>query len=64
MIITRPLPPTASAHPMPLCSRWCPRLASARTTHAAHPGEHPTRARTGRVAGDGLPARLGRLGRD
>jgi hypothetical protein len=72
--IKRPFPLTTSAHPMPLCSRWCPRLASARTPRAAHPGEHPTRAcprrpappgatprrraRTGRVAGDGRPARL------
>src|SRR4030095_9472549 len=75
--IKRPFPPTASAHPLPPCARWCPRLASARPPRAAHPGEHPTRAcprrpappgatprrraRPGRVAGDGLPARLGRL---
>jgi len=59
---------------MPRCSRWCPRLTSARPPHTAHPGEHPPRAcprrpalpgatlrrraRTGRLAGDGLPARL------
>src|SRR4029450_2886178 len=72
--IKRPFPPTASAHPMPLCSRWCPRLTSARPPRTAHPGGDPTRAgpggpappgatprrraRTGRVARDGLPARL------
>ena len=42
--IKRPFPPTASAHPMPLCSRWCPHLASARPPRAAPPGEHPARA--------------------
>src|SRR5262245_29424602 len=72
--IKRPFPPTVSASPMPLCSRWCLRLTSARPPRTAHPGEHPTRACprrpappgatprrrawTGRVAGDGLPARL------
>jgi hypothetical protein len=70
--ITRPFPPTSSAHPLPLCSRWCPRLASARTAPRAPPtlastppgrarGAPRHRARTGRVAGDGRPARLGRL---
>jgi hypothetical protein len=39
-----PFPPTASAHPMPLCSRWYPRLTSACPPRTAHPGEHPTRA--------------------
>src|SRR5262245_14725393 len=55
-------------------ARWCPRLTSARPPHTAHPGEPPPRAcprrpalpgatlrrraRTGRLAGDGLPARL------
>ena len=64
--IKRPFPPTASASPMPLCSRWCPRLASARTLAP------PTLARTppGRARGAPRPwghpapqgtARLGRL---
>ena len=55
--IKRPFPPTASAHPMPLCSRWCPRLASARTPRAAHPGEHPTRACPRRPAPPGATPR-------
>jgi hypothetical protein len=62
--IKRPFPPTASAHPMPLCSRCCPRLASARTPRAAHPGEHPTRACPRRPAPPGTtPHRRARTGR-
>jgi len=57
MIIKRPFPPTASAHPMPLCSRWCPRLVSARTLRAAHPGEHPTRVCPRRPAPPGATPR-------
>jgi hypothetical protein len=60
--IKRPFPPTVSAHPMPLCSRWCPRLASARTPRAAHPGEHPTRACPRRPAPQGTD-RAGGWGR-
>src|SRR5262249_46969217 len=60
--IKRPFPPTASAYPMPLCSRWCPRLASARTPRAAPPGEHTTRACPRRPAPLGT-ARTGGWGR-
>src|SRR5215472_8216176 len=66
--IKRSFPPTASAHPHATLLPLVPAPG------AAHPGEHPTRAcprrpappgatprrraRIGRVAGDGLPARL------
>src|SRR5262249_4042882 len=33
--IKRLFPPTASAHSMPPCSRWCPHLGSARTPRAS-----------------------------
>src|SRR5262249_9004878 len=65
--IKRPFPPTASAYPMLLCSRWCPRLASARTPRAAPLARTPPGrargaprhwARPGRVAGDGWLGRL------
>jgi hypothetical protein len=68
--IKRPFPPTASAHPMPPCPlRPAPgvgphaprqRLASAGGRRQAT-GLHRS-ARTGRVAGDGQPARLELLG--
>src|SRR5215510_13221655 len=60
--IKRPFPPTASAYPMPLCSRWCPRLASARPPPAAPPGEPTTRAYPRRPAPQGT-ARTGGWGR-
>ena len=49
--IKRPFPPTASAHPLPLCSRWCPRLTSARAT-----GRHPAPQGTDRTDGWGRAA--------
>ena len=68
--IKRPLPPTASAHPMPPCPLMSApgvgphaprqRLASAGCCRQAT-GSHRS-ARTGRVAGDGQPARLELLG--
>src|SRR6476659_7607549 len=70
MIIKRPFPPTASAHPMPPCPLMpapgvgphAPRqrLASAGCRRQAA-GSHRS-ARTGRVTGDGQPARLELLG--
>jgi hypothetical protein len=68
--IKRPLPPPASAHPMPPCPLMpapgggppAPRqrLASAGCRRQAA-GSHRS-ARTGRVAGDGQSARLELLG--
>jgi hypothetical protein len=72
----RPRPPTP-CHPAPAGARaWRrpaplapPTLASTPPGRARGAPRHRVppprrRARTGRVAGDGLPARLGRLGED
>jgi hypothetical protein len=65
--------PPASAHPLPPCARWCPRLGSARTPHAARlapalPGRarrcpHPRRARPGGSQQATGPRRRARPGR-